>query len=286
MERGSQRWLIALAAIALVAFAAGLVEVWRRPAAVVRRIELAGPLRDAGPALEALEEARQTKRVKAVLLAVNSPGGDVAAAQDVFAAVTRLREAGKPVVAAIGSIGASGGYYVSIAADELWAEPGSLTGSIGVIYERLDVSRLAGRFGVAREAVTAGAYKDAGSMWRSPTAQETAMIHELIDDLYAQFLETVRARRRLDEAALRRAADGRLWTGRPAQALGLIDRLGSWQDAGRRAAELAGLPAETPIEDGETGPFAERLLRRWLRTAAGSAAAPGLWEVRWQAAGG
>jgi protease-4 len=249
---------------AAVAFALGVLRVMRQPAAVVARVDVQGTLQDGTALVEAFDAVARAPRVKAVLVRINSPGGDVAAAQDVLGAVKRVRAADKPVVAAIGSVGASGGYYIALGAQEIWAEPGSLTGSIGVIYERLDVSGLAGRLGIARDALTAGSHKDAGSMWRKPTVTETTMMRGLLDDVYRQFLDAVQEARGLEEAAVLRAADGRVWTGRQARDLGLVDRLGSWREAGERAAVLAGLSADTPIEEWEMGAWTEQLAKRWL----------------------
>lgn len=263
--RGLPLWI--LACLAVAGFAAGVLHVWRMPKAIVSAIDLHGQMSSSAQLVAALDDVGRDRRIKAVVLRIDSPGGSVAVAQDVFDAVRRLREAGKPVVASIGSVGASGGYYAALAADEIWAQPGSLTGSIGVMYERLDVSGLAGKLGVSREALTAGAYKDAGSMWRKPTAAETAMMRGVLRDVYDQFTEAVRTRRGLDETAIAQVAEGRIWTGRQALARRLVDRLGSWREAARRAAELAGQPPDLPVEEFDLEGWAGKWLKPWSARA-------------------
>lgn len=265
--RSGNWWRIGLGVVALVALGAGLVKAWRTPSRVVAVVDLAGALTSSRAAVETLESTLDERRIAAVVVRVDSPGGDVAVAQDIFDAIERVRLAGKPVVAAIGSMGASGGFYAALAAQEIWVQPGSLTGSIGVIYERLDASGLAAKLGVSREALTAGAYKDAGSFWRRPTAAETDMMRTVLADIYEQFLDVVRTRRHLDPAALAAAADGRIWTGRQAVTLGLADRLGSWRAAARRAAQLAGLPEDTPVEEWGSGGWLGGLTRAWSTQA-------------------
>lgn len=279
--RGLPLWIVACLAVA--GFAAGVLQVWRMPKAIVSAIDLRGQMSSSAQLVAALDDVGRDRRVKAVVLRIESPGGSVAVAQDVFDAVRRLRESGKPVVAAIGSVGASGGYYAALAADEIWAQPGSLTGSIGVIYERLDVSGLAGRLGVSREAMTAGAYKDAGSMWRKPTAAETAMMRGVLRDVYDQFTEVVRTRRGLDEAALAQVAEGRIWTGRQALARRLVDRLGSWREAARRAAELAGHSPDIPVEEFDLEGWAGKWLKPWSARAWAAAALRALALGEWTA---
>jgi protease-4 len=205
-----------------------------------------------------------------------------------------VQDSGKPVVAAIGSVGASGGYYAALAAQEIWIQPGSLTGSIGVIYERWDVSALATKLGVSRDAMTAGAYKDVGSLWRPPTTAETKMMRAMLTDVYQQFVDVVRLRRGIDASALPSVAEGRVWTGRQAVSLGLADRLGSWQSAARRAADLAGLPPDTPIKEVYADDWIDAIRHTFGTTSMAHLAALGSpqaagepWPLpRWQWAGG
>lgn len=263
-ERRQSRWRWwVLGLIVAVASAVVVQRVWQQPSAVVAVVQIAGPMAEADAWIDVLERVRASRRAKAVVVRINTPGGDVAVAQEVFEALRRVREAGKPVVAAIGSVGASGGYYAAAAAQEIWALPGSLTGSIGVIYERLDVSGLASKLGVSREALTAGEYKDAGSMWRKPTVAEAAMMRAVVDDIYRQFTETVMQSRNLSSEVAAAAAGGRVWTGEQARERGLVDRLGSWREAARRAAELAGLPPETPVERWGESDWLGFVKQRW-----------------------
>lgn len=253
-------WFIA--ASALFGLIAGIRHAWTD---VISKIDITGEIADSSEVLDQLEAAAQSKRVKAVVLYIDSPGGSVATAQDIYRSIDRLRET-KPVVAAIGNVGASAAYYVALAANEIWAEPGSLTGSIGVIYEQLNISGLAGRLGVEREVVTAGSFKDTGNMWRKATTEEHRMLRALLNDIYAQFLDVVRLRRGLDETQIRAVSEGRVWTGRQALEHHLIDSIGSWQDAARRAAELAGLPSTAPIHRQRQGVIQD-LLREIIKGA-------------------
>jgi protease-4 len=211
----------------------------------VARIVLEGPIVGATRTrvLKALEQVGQ-RECPALLLRIDSPGGTVGDSQEIHAAVRRLREKGCRVVASFGNISASGGVYVGVAAEKIVANPGTITGSIGVILRGNDLSRLLERVGIRFETVKSGLYKDILSPDRALSEAERALLQELIDASYGQFVTAVAEGRGLAEEAVRAFADGRVFTGAQALALGLVDELGDEESARRLAATLAGLDPE------------------------------------------
>jgi protease-4 len=172
---------------------------------------------------------------------INSPGGVVGPTQELHQALMRVREAGKPVVASLSSIAASGGYYTAVAADRIYANPGTLTGSIGVIMQMANVADLFKKVGVDYVVVKAGQYKDLGSFSRPMTPEERRVLQTLLDDVHAQFIDAVAQGRKLDRAEVTKFADGRVFSGVQARDLKMVDALGSLEDAVNAAAKLAGL---------------------------------------------
>jgi protease-4 len=194
-----------------------------------------------------LGEYRDDPAVRAVVLRINSPGGVVAPTQEIFNAVRRLREAKKPVVASLGSVAASGGYYVAVAADRIYASPGTLTGSIGVVMQLANLEGLLKKVGVEYVVVKAGTYKDVGNIARAMTPEERRILQALLDDVYDQFVTAVAEGRGLDPQVVRGFAEGRIYSGRQAQGLKMIDDLGGLEEAIEAAAKMAGLPAKPRV---------------------------------------
>lgn len=195
-----------------------------------------------------LQSAARHPRIRGLVVYVDSPGGSAAAAQEMFLAIRRFKErTGRPVVAAMGDVAASGGYYVACAADKIYALPSTLTGSIGVIWQSVNVERLLANLGVRPETLKAGRFKDIGSFFRSLTPQERELLQRLLDDVHEQFIADVAKGRRLPLDKVRAIADGRVLTGRQAKRLGLVDELGSLDDALRDARRQANLPDTTPV---------------------------------------
>lgn len=216
---------------------------WRRKTRrTLARIAIEGPI--AGPTrtrvLKAIEQVQQ-RECPALLLRIDSPGGTVGDSQEIHAALRRLRQKGCHVVASFGNISASGGVYVGVAAEKIVANPGTITGSIGVILRGNDLSRLLERIGVRFDTVKSGLYKDILSPDRALTPEERELLQSLIDASYGQFVTAVAEGRGLDEAVVRSFADGRVFTGSQALGLGLVDVLGDEETARLLAAELAGL---------------------------------------------
>jgi protease-4 len=197
--------------------------------------------------IRTLGEYREDPSVRAVVLRIDSPGGVVAPTQEIFTAVRRLREAKKPVVASLGSVAASGGYYVAVSADRIFASPGTLTGSIGVVMQLANVEGLLKKVGVEYVVVKAGAYKDVGNFARAMTPEERRILQSLLDDVYDQFISAVAEGRGLEPQAVRAFAEGRIYSGRQAHGLKMVDDLGGLEDAIEAAAKMAGLPPKPKV---------------------------------------
>lgn len=196
----------------------------------------------------ALEKARRDKAVKAVLLRIDSPGGGVTASDVLYHEILRFKkETGVKVVAQLGDVAASGGYYLALAADHIIAHPTSVTGSIGVIFFTADVNGLLHKIGVSVEPVKSGTHKDIGSPFRPMTDEERALLQGMIDEMYTTFVRVVATRPGLDEAKVRALADGRVWTASQARELGLIDEIGYTPDALARVRTLAGLKKDVRV---------------------------------------
>jgi protease IV len=198
---------------------------------------------------ETLKKFRETPNVKAVVVRINSPGGGVAASQELNREISRFRrETGKPVVVSMESVAASGGYYTAVAADHIVANPGTITGSIGVIIQWVNYGDLLEWAKLRAVTLKSGALKDSGNPTRPITEEDRAYFEDLIQKLRAQFVAAVTEGRKgkLRAGAMDKMADGRVVTGEEALALGLVDEIGDYRDAVDRAARMArmSLPAE------------------------------------------
>jgi protease-4 len=194
--------------------------------------------------LRALREVEK-REFPALLLRIDSPGGTVGDSQEIHAALLRLRQKGCRVVASFGNISASGGVYVGVAAETIVSNPGTITGSIGVILRGNNLSKLLERVGIRFETVKSGAYKDILSPDRALSAEERDLLQSLIDSSYEQFVQAVAEGRQLEPDAVRQFADGRVFSGAQAEELGLVDALGDEETARHMAAELAGLETDS-----------------------------------------
>jgi protease-4 len=202
---------------------------------------------DTDTLIRTLGEYRDDPAIRAVVLRIDSPGGVVGPTQEIFTAVRRLREAKKPVVASLGSVAASGGYYVAVAADRIYANPGTLTGSIGVVMQLANVEGLLKKVGVEYVVIKAGAYKDVGNFARAMTPEERRILQAMLDDVYDQFISAVAEGRGLDPKQVRGFAEGRIYSGRQARGLKMVDDLGGLEDAIEAAAKIAGLPPKPKV---------------------------------------
>jgi len=190
---------------------------------------------------------RENSSVKAIVFRVESPGGGVAASQEIYEEAKKTRDSGKPVVVSMGSVAASGGYYVSCGASKIVTNPGTLTGSIGVIMEFMHFNDLMAKIGVDETTIKSGKLKDAGSPYRKTTPEEKAYFGTLIGDVCDQFIDVVAKERKLDRKYVEKYADGRVFTGRQAVKLGFADTLGTMEDAVKFAAAMGGVKGRPSV---------------------------------------
>jgi protease-4 len=230
----------------------------------IARIEISGAIagntRD--QVLKALKTVKE-KKFPALLLRIDSPGGTVVDSQEIYEALKKLGETVK-IVASFGNISASGGVYVGMGASHIMTNPGTITGSIGVILRGNNLEGLLEKVGVSFKVIKSGPYKDILAFDRELLAEEQEILQSMIDDTYQQFVETVAEARKLSFETVKKFADGRIFTGKQAVELGLVDRLGTEEDARVWAAELAGLNPEKAefftIE--EPKPFLKKVLNQ------------------------
>lgn len=237
------KWILSLL-IALVAVGWGVDAVRTSMKPAVGILEINGIITESLPYLDTVKQFEQDDKIKAVVVRLDSPGGKVGPSQEVYGALLRLKKK-KPLLASLGSLGASGAYYIACAADTVYALPGTMTGSIGVIMEMFDASEGLKRIGVTPNSITAGTLKDAGSPFKPMSEQERAYFKDLVDDVHSQFIEAVSSGRNMEVDAVRRLADGRVFTGRQAKGAGLVDRLGGLDEAvedARKKAHIEGEP--------------------------------------------
>ncbi|HAY32599.1 MAG TPA: signal peptide peptidase SppA [Ignavibacteria bacterium] len=203
----------------------------------------------------------EDKSIKAILLRVNTPGGGVAASQEIYEIIRKTRDGGKPVIVSIASLGASGGYYAACGGSTIIADEGSLVGSIGVIIQLINYKELADKIGVKSMTITSGELKDAGNPFNDFSEKDRTYFQEIVDDTYQQFIEVVARERKIDTAKIKEYATGRVFTGRQALKIGLIDSIGTYEDAIKIAADMAGIEGEPTIvkEKNKTTLF-ERIL--------------------------
>lgn len=250
----------------LVVFTAGYFHSGSMAVSVGDKIgvlEVEGPIDDAKRLIGQIRDFRERGSIKAVVLRINSPGGGVGPSQEIYAELKKLA-AEKPLIVSMGSVAASGGYYLAIAGERIFANPGTITGSIGVIMSFPNYQELMGKVGVATETIKSGQYKDVGSATKPFTDADRHLLQNLIDDVYQQFIEAVSKGRNIPVDRLQPYADGRILSGRQAKEIGLVDELGTFYDAIDYAADLIGLGADPDLVYPE--PIEKNLLDRYLDT--------------------
>ena len=209
-------------------------------------IPIEGAILDSQAITEQLRRFRKDKGIKAIILRINSPGGAVGPTQEIYREVLRTVEA-KEVVASLGGVAASGGYYIAAAAKQIVANPGTITGSIGVIMEFVRFEELLNKIGIKLEVQKSGEFKDIGSPHRELTARDKELISALIADIQKQFVEAVASGRNLSLEKTRDVADGRIFSGAQAKELGLVDVLGNFQDAVELAKNMATIRGDVTL---------------------------------------
>jgi protease-4 len=232
-------------------------------------VKLEGVLMSSDTIVEELNDYTADSSIRAIVIRVDSPGGGVVPSQEIYNAVKHARKEGKKVVVSMGSVAASGGYYVAAAADRIVANPGTLTGSIGVKMEFASIEKLLEKIGVKGMVVKAGEYKDVGSPFREMTEEEKRLLQNVIDDVHTQFIEAVAEGRKLTVTEVRTIADGRIFTGRQALELKLVDQMGDLDTSIQAAATLAGIKGKPQVIEKEKKiPFFEFLKEEsatWIR---------------------
>lgn len=203
-------------------------------------VEVEGYIGDSRATVDLVRDFVERDDIKAIILRINSPGGEVAPSQEVYRELLKAR-GHKHIVASLGSVAASGGYYMACAADVIVANPGTMTGSIGVLFKVSNLEELFEKIGIDTVVVKSGRFKDIGSPNREMTEAERALVQDVIDDVHDQFIEAIVDGRGIDESAVREVADGRFFSGRQAMEMGLVDELGNFEDAVMTTAAMAGI---------------------------------------------
>jgi len=211
-------------------------------------VRVEGVILDAQQTIGELKRYGENPLVKAVVIRIDSPGGGVVPSQEIHDAVKRIRDKhNKLVIASMGTVAASGGYYIAAATDRIVANPGTLTGSIGVIMELANVEGLMKKIGVESVVIKSGDHKDLGSPFRAMNGEDRHILQNVMDDVHSQFSEAVAAGRSLDIKEVRALADGRIFTGRQAKTAKLVDELGDLNDAIKLAADMGGIEGEPRV---------------------------------------
>jgi len=209
-------------------------------------VTVEGPIITSKDTIEELKTYRKDNSIKAIILRVESPGGGVAPSQEIYEEVKKTAKE-KPVVVSMGAVAASGGYYISAPATKIVANPGTLTGSIGVIMEIPNIKGLMEKIGVKTEVIKSGRYKDIASVFKDMEPEQRKILQSVLDDVHEQFIKAVAEGRKLPVNQVRELADGRVFTGSQALQLKLVDELGNMEDAIELARELAGIKGEPQI---------------------------------------
>ena len=204
-------------------------------------VEVTGVITSSRDIVRQLREFGEDESIRGIILRIDSPGGSVAPSQEIYDAVLKIRKSGKKIYASMGNLGASGGYYIAAAADRIFANPGTLTGSIGVIMAFSNFEELLRKIGLRPEVIKAGKFKDAGSPTRAMTKEERKYLQAVVDDVHNQFVEAITIGRGIDIEEARKLASGQIFTGRQAKELNLIDNLGGLEDAIASLAEAVGI---------------------------------------------
>lgn len=291
MDKKKKRWVIGAIILLCIVFAVflqpsrpakktvstdnGYVAVIRVEGPIVGAADIpsnlfsGGTTASSGRLMKEIRQAAADPAAKAVLLRINSPGGSATASQEIGDEIDRLKTSGKPVVVSMGDMCASGGYWLAAKGDRVFANPSSMTGSIGVYIGYTNYEELMGKLGINNDKIKSGAHKDILSPDRPMTPEERALVQGMVDDIYEQFVEVVATGRQMDPQQVRELADGRIFTGRQAQAAGLVDAMGNYYDALDYTANLVGLPTtDVPTREyGDDSVSWQRLFGAELRGA-------------------
>ncbi len=210
-------------------------------------VEISGQIMDSRNIVRQLSKYRRDDEIKAIILRIDSPGGAVGPSQEIYDEVLRVRADNKKIYASMGSLAASGGYYIAVAADRIFANPGTLTGSIGVIMAFGNAEKLMEKIGLEPQVVKSGKYKDVGSPARKMTAAERVYLQRVVDDVHQQFVDAVAQGRNITTKEARKLADGRVFTGRQALELKMVDEMGGLEDVIAKLGEAVGIEGRPKV---------------------------------------
>jgi protease-4 len=232
-----------IAAIGAFAVKSNITGAIASPEGNIGVVEVTGPIISSKGIIQDLKAFMEDDTIKAIILRVDSPGGGIGPSQEIYRELMKCRDA-KPVIASMGSVAASGGYYIACAAQGIVANSGTITGSIGVIMEYANIEQIAQKIGISPVVIKSGEYKDMGSPMRTLKESEKQLFQNLVDELHAQFVSDAAAARNIEAGAMAKLADGRVYTGQTAMKLKLVDRIGNMDDAVQWAGQMAGIEGE------------------------------------------
>ncbi|MEA3431977.1 MAG: signal peptide peptidase SppA [candidate division WOR-3 bacterium] len=210
-------------------------------------VEVKGEISESKDVIKNLEKVRKNRLIKGVVIYLNTPGGAVVPCQEIVDEIDRLQDEEKIVVASLGTVAASGGYYIASTADRIVANPGTITGSIGVIMQLPSVEELTKKIGIEMRVIKSRKYKDIASPFRKMEKDERELLQDVVNDVYDQFVDEVVKSRGIERDSVMKIADGRIFSGKKAKELGLVDTLGSLEDAIMIAGELAGIKGKPTV---------------------------------------
>lgn len=250
VNKKSRKLIFLLVALLLFLLAGGVSMLLPDDLALSKQrlglVEVKGMITDASETIRQISKFRKDHGIKGVVLRIDSPGGAVAPSQEIYTEVLKLKSQ-KKVFASMGSVAASGGYYIASAADQIIANPGTLTGSIGVIMTFANVEQLMSKIGLRPETMKSGKFKDTGSPTRPMTPEERKLLQSVVDNVYSQFVDAVAKGRKMEYDKVKELADGRIYTGKQAFDLKLVDRLGSLEDTISLLGKAVGIEGEPKV---------------------------------------
>jgi protease-4 len=232
----------------------------------VALVRVEGLILDSKETIDQLKKYDKDNSIKAIVLRVNSPGGGVVPSQEIYEEVKKIKKKGeKKILVSMGSVAASGGYYISCPADKIVANPGSITGGIGAVMELANIEGLLDKIGVKSVVIKSGRHKDIGSILRAMSDEEKEILQKVLDDVHNQFVEAVAKGRGQEIEEISGIADGRIFTGKQAKDLGLVDEIGNLEDTIKIAAKMSGIKGEPRVVTEERKPtFLELLSGKFL----------------------
>lgn len=243
-------------------------------------LQIEGSINQSRRVIQNIKRVREAKKIKAVVVRIDSPGGGVAATQEIYEEIRKLKK-NKPVIASLGGMATSGGYYIASACDQIVANPGTLTGSIGVIMQLGNVEGLMRKLGLKGYNIKSGPHKDMGSPLRSLSREGRAIFQSLVDNVHGQFVSAVAEGRGMPESKIRGLADGRVYSGEQAKGLGLVDHLGNLEDAIDLAAKRVGIKGTPKViyYRGEDRSWWEKLIFSFFGKRLGKSE---IWGLRYE----